>query len=55
MPGPREEIDIIGWVFNQYAFENKGYHKIASELNQQQVSTEKSWNMVSQYHLRNYF
>ncbi|WP_342410322.1 recombinase family protein [Paenibacillus sp. FSL R10-2778] len=47
MPGPREEIDIIGWVFNQYAFENKGYHKIVSELNQQQVSTEKvgTWSV----------
>lgn len=41
VPGPREEIDIIRWIFNQYAFENKGYHKIASELNQQQVPTQK--------------
>lgn len=39
--GPREEIDIIRWIFNQYAHENMGYHKIASELNRQQIPTQK--------------
>ncbi|WP_342426143.1 recombinase family protein [Paenibacillus sp. FSL L8-0502] len=41
VPGPREEVDLIRWIFNQYAFENKGYHKIASELNEQKVPTQK--------------
>jgi len=41
VPGPREEIDVVRWIFNQYAYENKGYHKIASELNQRQVPTQK--------------
>lgn len=41
VPGPREEVDVIRWIFNQYAYENKGYHKIASELNEQQIPTQK--------------
>lgn len=41
VPGPREEVDLIRWIFNQYAFENKGYHKIASALNEQKVPTQK--------------
>ncbi|MEK3726211.1 recombinase family protein [Paenibacillus sp. FSL H8-0034] len=41
VPGPREEIDIIRWIFNQYAHENMGYHKIASELNRQQIPSQK--------------
>jgi site-specific DNA recombinase len=39
--GPREEIDIIRWIFNQYAYENMGYHKVASELNRQQIPSQK--------------
>jgi site-specific DNA recombinase len=39
--GPREEIDIIRWMFNQYAYENAGYKKIASQLNQKGVPTQK--------------
>lgn len=41
VPGPREEVDLIRWIFNQYAYENKGYHKIASELNERQLPTQK--------------
>lgn len=39
--GPREEIDVVRWIFNQYAYEKKGYHKIASELNERKVPTQK--------------
>ena len=41
VPGSREEVDIIRWIFNQYAYENKGSHKIVSELNERQVQTRK--------------
>ncbi|GGG05518.1 recombinase family protein [Paenibacillus abyssi] len=41
VPSPREEIDIVHWIFNQYAVEDKGYHKIASELNERKVPTQK--------------
>ncbi|MFD1773885.1 recombinase family protein [Paenibacillus rhizophilus] len=41
VPGPREEIDVVRWIFNQYAYEGMGYHKIASELNQRQIPTQK--------------
>jgi site-specific DNA recombinase len=39
--GPREEIDIIRWIFNQYAYENAGYKKIANGLNEKGVPTQK--------------
>lgn len=39
--GPREEIDIIRWIFNQYAYENAGYKKISSMLNEKGVPTQK--------------
>lgn len=39
--GPREEVDIIRWIFNQYAYEGMGYTKIASELNRQQIPSQK--------------
>jgi site-specific DNA recombinase len=39
--GPREEIDIIRWIFNQYAYENAGYKKIANRLNEKGVPTQK--------------
>ncbi|TBL69781.1 recombinase family protein [Paenibacillus thalictri] len=41
VPGPREEIDIVRFIFNQYALEDKGYHKIASALNELKVPTQK--------------
>lgn len=41
VPGPREEVDIVRWIFNQYAYENKGYHKIASELNERKIPSQK--------------
>lgn len=41
VPGPREEVDVVRWIFNQYAYENKGYHKIASELNERKIPTQK--------------
>ncbi|MDO3411492.1 recombinase family protein [Saccharibacillus sp. CPCC 101409] len=41
VPGAREEIDTVRWIFNQYAFEGKGYHRIASELNERKVPTQK--------------
>jgi site-specific DNA recombinase len=39
--GPREEIDIVRWIFNQYAYENAGYKKISSMLNERGVPTQK--------------
>lgn len=39
--GPREEIETIRWMFHQYAYENMGYKKIASMLNDQGVPTQK--------------
>jgi DNA invertase Pin-like site-specific DNA recombinase len=39
--GPREEIDIVKWIFHQYAYEGMGYTKIASELNRQQIPSQK--------------
>lgn len=39
--GPREETDIVKWIFNQYAHEGMGYTKIASELNRQQIRSQK--------------
>lgn len=39
--GPREEIDIIRWIYNQYAYENAGYKKISSMLNEKGVPTQK--------------
>lgn len=39
--GPREEVDIIRWIFNQYAHENMGYKKISSMLNEKGVPTQK--------------
>lgn len=39
--GPREEIDIIRWIFNQYAYENAGYKKISSMLNEKGVPAQK--------------
>lgn len=39
--GPREEIDIVRWIFNQYAYENAGYKKISSMLNDKGVPTQK--------------
>lgn len=39
--GPREEVDIVKWIFNQYAYEGIGYTKIASELNRQQIPSQK--------------
>jgi len=39
--GPREEIDVIRWIFNQYAYENAGYKKIAARLNERGVPTQK--------------
>lgn len=39
--GPREEIDIIRWMFNQYAYENAGYKRIANGLNEKGVPTQK--------------
>lgn len=41
VPGPREEVVVVRWIFNQYAYENKGYHKIASELNERKIPTSK--------------
>lgn len=41
VPGPREEVDLVRWIFNQYAYENKGYHRIASELNEKKVPSQK--------------
>ena len=41
VPGPREEVDVVRWIFNQYAYENKGYHKIASELNERKIPSQK--------------
>ncbi|WP_290370458.1 recombinase family protein [Paenibacillus plantiphilus] len=34
-------MDVVRWIFNQYAYEGMGYHKIASELNQRQIPTQK--------------
>lgn len=42
VPGPREEVDVVRWIFNQYAYENKGYHKIASELNERKIPSQKA-------------
>ncbi|MDN4080089.1 recombinase family protein [Paenibacillus polymyxa] len=39
--GPREEIETIRWMFHQYAYENVGYKKIASMLNEREVPTQK--------------
>jgi len=39
--GPREEVDIVRWIFHQYAYENKGYRKIASELNAKGIPAQK--------------
>ncbi|RAV02722.1 recombinase family protein [Paenibacillus sp. YN15] len=39
--GPREELDIIRWIFNQYAYENVGYKKISDILNEKNVPTQK--------------
>jgi DNA invertase Pin-like site-specific DNA recombinase len=39
--GPREELDTVRWIFNQYAYEGLGYTKIASELNRQQIPSQK--------------
>lgn len=39
--GPREEIDIIRWIFNQYAYEGAGYKKITSQLNEKKIPTQK--------------
>jgi site-specific DNA recombinase len=39
--GPREEIDIIRWIFNQYAYENTGYKRISNLLNEKGVPTQK--------------
>lgn len=39
--GPREEIDLIRWIFNQYAYENVGYKAIAAALNGKDVPTTK--------------
>ncbi|MBR8661809.1 recombinase family protein [Brevibacillus sp. NL20B1] len=39
--GPREEIDIVRWIFHQYAYEGSGYKKIANTLNEKGVPTQK--------------
>ncbi|WP_172198100.1 recombinase family protein [Saccharibacillus qingshengii] len=39
--GRQQEIEIIRWIFNQYAYEGMGYTKIAAELNRQQIPTQK--------------
>lgn len=39
--GPREEVDTIRWMFNQYSYENIGYKKISSLLNERGVPTQK--------------
>lgn len=39
--GPREEIDLIRWIFNQYANEGAGYKKIASRLNEDGIPAQK--------------
>lgn len=39
--GPREEIDTVRWIFNQYAYENVGYKKISNLLNEKSVPTQK--------------
>lgn len=39
--GPREEVDTIKWIFNQYAQEGLGYKAIATLLNQKGVPTLK--------------
>jgi site-specific DNA recombinase len=39
--GPRVEIDVIRWIFNQYAYENDGYKKISNLLNEKGVPTQK--------------
>jgi site-specific DNA recombinase len=45
--GPREEIDNIKWIFNQYAYEGMGYTKIAAELNRQQIPSQKGGTWAS--------
>lgn len=39
--GPREEVETIRWIFNQYAYEGMGYKAIASALNEKGVPTFK--------------
>lgn len=39
--GPREEVDTVKWIFNQYAQEGLGYKAIATLLNQKDVPTLK--------------
>lgn len=39
--GPREEVDTIKWIFNQYAQDGLGYKAIATLLNQKGVPTLK--------------
>ncbi|MEK4205015.1 MULTISPECIES: recombinase family protein [Paenibacillus] len=39
--GPREEIDTVRFIFNQYAYEEMGYKRIASLLNESNVPTQK--------------
>ncbi|MGG2197856.1 recombinase family protein [Paenibacillus validus] len=39
--GPREEIDTVRWIFNQYAYEGVGYKKISNLLNEKGVPTQK--------------
>jgi len=39
--GPREEIDVVRWIFNQYANEGNGYKKIASKLNEDGIPAQK--------------
>lgn len=39
--GPREEIDIVRWIFKQYAYGSMGYKKIANQLNEKGVPTQK--------------
>ncbi|GGH68719.1 integrase [Paenibacillus silvae] len=45
--GPREEIDVVKWIFNQYAHEGIGYTKIASELNRRQIPSQKGGTWAS--------
>ncbi|WP_245647991.1 recombinase family protein [Paenibacillus borealis] len=39
--GPREEIDTVRFIFSQYAYEEMGYKRIASLLNESNVPTQK--------------
>ncbi|QNK57439.1 recombinase family protein [Paenibacillus sp. PAMC21692] len=39
--GPREEIDVVRWIFNQYANEGVGYKRIASRLNEDGIPAQK--------------